>query len=199
VTHGTSKQDDASGGKKKPERKVPRRITKERLRNIALYHLQRFTTSAENLRRVLYRRALKAARHHETDMEEVRAWIDDVVDGLVRSAAIDDSGYADGKTLTMLRRGQSPRKIRAYLMSKGVDGETINTALARASDEVGDPDLEAARAYAMRRRLGPFRTKDLSPEMKQKELAVLGRAGFQYDIARKVVEAESESDLMQPD
>lgn len=196
MAHETSKKDDRSGGKKKPERKVPRRITKERLRNIALYHLERFATSAENLRRVLYRRTLKAAKHHETDIEQARAWIDEVVDGLVRSDAIDDSRYADGKTLTMLRRGQSPRKIRAYLASKGVSGETINTALAHATEEVGNPDLEAARAYAMRRRLGPFRTKDSSPETKQKELSALGRAGFRYDIARRIVDAESEDDLL---
>lgn len=192
----TSTRENASGGKKKPERKVPRRMTQERLRNIALYHLERFATSAENLRRVLYRRTLKAARHHDTDMEQARAWIDEVVNGLVRSAAIDDSRYADGKTLTMLRRGQSPRKIRAYLASKGVSGETINAALAHATEEVGDPDLEAAQAYAIRRRLGPYRTKELSPEAKQKELAALGRAGFRYDIARKIVEAESEDDLL---
>ncbi|NKB45548.1 MAG: RecX family transcriptional regulator [Alphaproteobacteria bacterium] len=192
----TSSKESASAGKQKPERKVPRRITKERLRNIALYHLQRFATSSENLRRVLYRRTLKAARHHETDMDQARAWIDDVVGALIRSAAIDDSRYADGKTLTLLRRGQSLRKIRAYLASKGVDGETINAALERATEEVGDPDLEAARAYAMRRRLGPFRTKGLSSEAKQKELAALGRAGFRYEIARKIVEAETEDDLM---
>ena len=192
----TSTRENASGGKKQPERKVPRRMTQERLRNIALYHLERFATSAENLRRVLYRRTLKAARHHDTDMEQARAWIDEVVNGLVRSAAIDDSRYADGKTLTMLRRGQSPRKIRAYLASKGVSGETINAALAHATEEVGDPDLEAAQAYAIRRRLGPYRTKELSPEAKQKELAALGRAGFRYDIARKIVEAESEDDLL---
>ncbi|MDG2243273.1 MAG: regulatory protein RecX [Rhodospirillaceae bacterium] len=192
----TSNRKEAAKDTRKPARKVPRRITKDRLRNIALYHLERFATSAENLRRVLYRRTLKASRHYDTDMEQAKAWIDEVVDGLVRSTAIDDTRYADGKTLTMLRRGQSPLKIRAYLASKGIATSTINAALEHATAEFGDPDLEAARAYATRRRLGPFRIKEITSELKQKELAVLGRAGFKFDIARKVVEAETEDDLM---
>ncbi len=192
----TSNSKEAARDKRKPERKVPRRVTKDRLRNIALHHLERFATSAENLRRVLYRRALKAARHHDTDMEQAKAWIDEVVDGLVRSTAIDDTRYADGKTLSMLRRGQSPRKIRAYLISKGVAAGTINAALEHATTEFGDPDLEAARAYAMRRRIGPYRTKEITSELKQKELAALGRAGFKFEIARKVVDAETEDDVV---
>ncbi len=192
----TSNSKEVARDKRKPERKVPRRITKDRLRNIALHHLERFATSAENLGRVLYRRALKAARHHDTDMEQAETWIDEVVDGLVRSTAIDDTRYADGKTLSMLRRGQSPRKIRAYLISKGIATGTINAALEHATTEFGDPDLEAARAYAMRRRIGPYRTKEITSELKQKELAALGRAGFKFEIARKVVDAETEDDVV---
>lgn len=180
---------------KKRQKKVPRRITKDRLRNIALYHLQRYATSAANLNNVLYRRVLKAARHHETDIDEAKGWITEVIDGLVRSSAIDDTRYADGKALTMLRRGQSPRKVRAYLAAKGISPDKINTALSAAGEEIGDVDLKAAAAYAMRRRLGPFRIEDLSQERKQKELAILGRAGFRYETARKIVDTESEEDL----
>jgi regulatory protein len=179
----------------KKRQKIPRRITKDRLRNIALYHLQRYATSAANLNNVLYRRVLKAAKHHETDMDEAKGWITDVIDGLVRSSAIDDTRYADGKALTMLRRGQSPRKVRAYLASKGINQDSISAALSAAGEEIGDVDLKAAAAYAMRRRLGPFRIEDATQEKKQKELAILGRAGFRYETARKIIDAETEDDL----
>lgn len=167
----------------------------DRLRNIALYHLERFSTSAENLRRVLERRVYKAARHHETDMDQAKAWIQEIVDGLVISGAVNDQQYADGKTLSMLRRGQSVRKIQAYLASKGIARDTTERALSAATESIGSPDLLAAKTYAMRRKLGPFRISVASPESKQKELAALGRAGFKYDIAQRIVEAESESDI----
>lgn len=180
---------------KKRERKPPRKVTPDRLRNIALYHLERFSTSAENLRRVLQRRVYKAARHHETNINQANEWVDDVINGLVRAGAIDDTRYAEGKAISMLRRGQSVRKVKAYLNSKGVDRDTIERALRTAADSMGNPDLEAALTYARRRRLGPFRTSPASQEIKQKELAALGRAGFQYDIARKIIDAESESEI----
>lgn len=194
----TDERNKALPKDKKPTKqgpKVPRKITADRLRNIALYHLERFATSADNLRRVLERRVYKAAHHHETDIDQAKLWIAEVIDGLVRSGAIDDTRYAEGKTLTMLRRGQSVRKVRAYLASKGIRRDTIGKALEAASDTLGNPDLQAAKTYAIRRRLGPFRIGTASQESKQKELAALGRAGFQYDIARRIVDADSESDI----
>lgn len=194
-TRNTKSGESEKAAKQGP--KTPRKITSDRLRNIAIYHLERFSTNAENLRRVLERRVYKAARHHETDMDQAKQWIGEIIDGLVRSGAIDDTKYAEGKTLSMLRRGQSIRKVRSYLTAKGVDRETTNKALAAAADTMGNPDLQAARTYAMRRRFGPFRADTPTQVTKQKELAALGRAGFQYDIARKIVEAETESDIDQ--
>ena len=180
---------------KKPARQVPRKVTKDRLRNIALYHLERYATSAQNLRRVLERRAFKAAMHHETDMAEAKSWVAEVVDALVRSGAVDDTRYAEGKAITMVRRGQSPTKVRAYLAAKGVSRETINAAIAAAETEFGDAEILAARAFALRRHFGPFRRTEINDYIRKKELAALGRAGFCYDVARKVIDAGDESEL----
>ena len=58
-------------------------------------------------------------------------------------------------------------------------------------DDEGDPELEAARAYARRRRLGPWRTKpDDSWERRQKELASMARAGFSFGVAKQALEEE---------
>jgi regulatory protein len=183
--------DEKTAGKKNTSApKVPRKITQDRLRNIALYHLERFATSADNLRRVLYRRVLKAARHHETDLEQARTWIDDLVTGLVRSGAVDDARYAEGKARSMARRGQSQRNIQAYLASKGVDRATAEAALASLADDSDDPELDSAHAYAARRRIGPYRVKQAEEDQQRKDLAALGRAGFSYDVARRLLESE---------
>ena len=185
---------DPGEGQHKPKARRPRKVTKERLRNIALHHLQRYATSSHNLKRVLERRVFKAARHHETDLEQARTWIDEVVDALVRTGAVDDSQYAQAKTLTMLRRGQSPAKVRSFLVSKGVSSIVIAEALNNAEQTLGDVDLQAAQAYAARRRIGPYRTSEGTPEDRKKELAVLERPGFRYDIARKIVDADKNFD-----
>ena len=85
--------------------------------------------------------------------------------------------------------------MRAYLASKGVGKDTITAALDAARDTLGNPDLEAALAYAIRRRFGPFRTSEDTREIRDKELAAMGRAEFRYEIARKIVDATEETEL----
>jgi len=172
-----------------------RKVTRDRLRNIALYHLERYATSAENLKRVLGRRVLKTAQLHKTDMDQAREWIEDIVNGLVRAGAVDDTRFAEGKTTSMLRKGQSLAKVRAYLRNKGISQSVISNVMAAAASQSEDPDLKAARTYARKRGLGPYRVAKDSPERRNKELATLGRAGFRYETARKIVEANDKEAL----
>ena len=80
--------DDAlpdARSKKKPFKaakskvKTAKAATPQRLNNIALYYLERFSSSAENLRRVLMRRVDKSHYELGTDKEEGREAIDDIV------------------------------------------------------------------------------------------------------------------------
>lgn len=177
--------------KAKPAFKAPRKPTPERLANIALHHLERFASSAENLRRVLERRAAKAARHHpDLDMTQVRGWIDALIERYVRSGLLDDRAYGEGRARALLARGASPRMIRLKLREKGVAADDIDTALAALEDEHADPEWAAAVRLAKRRRLGPFGDPAKRAERRDRDLAALARAGFSYDLAKRVIEAE---------
>ena len=55
--------------------------------------------------------------------------------------------------------------------------------------------MGAAARYARRRRLGPFRAAPEREERRQRDLAALARAGFAYDVARRVIEAETPGDV----
>lgn len=169
----------------------PRKVTARRLENIALHYLQRFATSAENLRRVLMRRVDRSAYHHDTDRDEGAAWVDDLVARYLKSGLLDDHAYAEGRTTALLRRGVAPRTIRQRLHEKGVDPEAIDAALRAAAEENPDLDLVAAIRLARRRRLGPYRLGDDRGERRDKDLAALARAGFTYDTALAVIDAET--------
>src|SRR5438874_115408 len=147
----------------------------------ALGYLERFASSAENLRRVLRRRVRRRMR----DDEAVRA-ADALIDALViryRDAGlIDDAAYAAGRARARLARGQSLRRIAAGLMAKGVGAEDRAAALQALRETAPDPDLAAACAFARRRRLGPFRRGQAD---RARELAAFARAGF----ARREAEA----------
>jgi regulatory protein len=178
-----------SRGRRKGPRKAPRKATPKSLENAALYYLERFASSAANLRRVLMRRVERSARAHGTDREEGAAAVEDIVARFVASGLLDDAAYAAARAGTLHRRGASARRIRAALMQKGVASGDIEAALAALREEADDPELAAAVALARRRRLGPFRPAPDRAARREKDLAALARAGFGYETARQVIEA----------
>jgi regulatory protein len=175
--------------------RTPRQATPQSLENAALFYLGRFASSSENLRRVLMRRVERSARVHGTDRDEGRAAVDRIVARFEASGLVDDGAYAAGRAAALHRRGVSRRLIRARLMEKGVSPETIETALAGLAETAGDTDLAAAANLARRRRLGPYRPPAARADWREKDLAALARAGFSYDIARRIVEAETPEDV----
>jgi regulatory protein len=148
----------------------------------ALGYLERFASSAENLRRVLRRRVRRRVRNDDETVRLADGLIDALVIRYRESGLIDDAAYAAGRARTRLARGQSLRRIAAGLMAKGVGAEDRAAALQALRETAADPDLAAACAFARRRRLGPFRR---APADRARELAAFARAGF----ARRAAEA----------
>jgi regulatory protein len=174
-----------TGEQTQTTRKPPRKVTPAYLQRAALAYLERFASSAENLKRVLTRKVDKRCRLRGEDPAEFRDMIDEVVARAVRSGLIDDTRYAEARVATLRRRGGSARAIRAKLTAKGVDRATIAAAL---EGEEGD-EHAAAHALARRRRLGPYRIGERKA-YRDKDLAVLARAGFPFDVARAVIDGE---------
>ena len=52
-------------------------------------------------------------------------------------------------------------------------------------------EWRAAVALARRRRLGPYRPDNERKDKRARDLAAMARAGFDYDVARKVIDAAS--------
>jgi regulatory protein len=170
------------------DRRGPRKATPERLGRAALHYLERYASSAENLRRVLMRRVHRSAMIHGTDPEEGRAAIDDIISRYRDAGLLDDAAYAEMRVRTLHRRGASRRLIGARLAERGVARDDIDRALEALDADSPAPDLEAACNYARRRRLGPWRHADRTAH-RERDLAALGRQGYSMDIALKVVDA----------
>jgi len=166
----------------------PRKVSASSLENAALYYLEKYATSSENLRRVLMQRVHRSSEHHGTDIDEGATLVDDLIRRFLKSGLLDDAVYANAQTQSMNRRGKSFRDIRAKLRQKGVATDFIESAFSILAEEMSEPDLVAALAYARRRRFGPYRTGAESDAIYQKELAAMARAGFSYGIARQVID-----------
>lgn len=168
-----------------PGKTNPKLPTIERLTRSAVHYLERYSSSQNNLRKVLERRILKACRHHGLDPADFSGMIDKVLKKFIDSGLVNDRTYAETKTASLRRRGGSRRKIEAQLAQKGVDRDTIRSVL----DDGAGTEEEAAGAYARRRRLGPFRNAADRAARREKDLAAMCRAGFSFDIAVRVIDA----------
>jgi regulatory protein len=181
---------------KKPppqERKAPKKISKKYLENAALYYLQRYATSAENLRRVLMRKVKKSCAFHQVPVEDFAPLVDELVTRYMSVGLVDDTVFARARVTSLRRQGLSKQAIMARLQAKGLSKTQIESALRLVDEEHEDPEMAAAIACARRKKLGPWRKKPLTdPKDRQKELAALGRAGFSYEIARRALSGEEE-------
>lgn len=175
--------------------RLPRKVTAKSLENAALFYLERFATSAENLRRVLMRRVERSARAHGTDPAEGAAWIDALIARFITLDLLDDALYAEARARSLRRRGASGRAIALRLRQKGVDGDTIEAALAAAAEHEEEPEKAAAIRLARKRRIGPWRPDASRRDSREKDLATLARAGFSYDVALAVIDAETIEEL----
>lgn len=166
------------------------RHPREGLEKAALHYLSQRSASTQQLVRFLERRLERIARREDRVRDEEERALDEeavakVVAKMTRLRYLDDAAYARGKRKAMRARGASGRKIRAALAVKGVDTELVDETLEA---EDADDDLRAALRLARRRRFGPFRRdEDADDERRRKELAAIGRAGFGYGVAKRVL------------
>ena len=151
-----------------------KKITPQRLKNIALYYLDRFDASSEKLKSVLMRRIQKATLAGDEVPLEAKKWVDEVVVDMQRLGYVNDRRFCENKMHQYLNAGKSNRYIVGKLCEAGIDSDMIQSFLP-------DDELAQARIFVHKKHLG---------DDYQKDLAKLARAGFSYDIAQKVLKED---------
>ncbi len=80
--------------------------------------------------------------------------------------------------------------IEQKLRARGITSEVVEQLMPR--NESAHSELEAAVAFAKRRRLGPHRKPETRAEFRRKDLMTLARAGFNYETAQRALNETSE-------
>jgi len=177
------------------------------VRNWALGYLGRFAATEAHLVVVLER---KIKRHlgPAVDPDELARWFavaETVARDMVRLGIVDDRNYAATRARSLHRKGKARQAIARDLAVKGVSQADIKAVLDELGQESGGrqaAEVEAALALARRRNIGPFRR--LGPQgvedadrLRRRAYGILARAGFSYDLARRIVEASDLAELDQ--
>jgi regulatory protein len=141
------------------------------------------------LRRVLDRRLRPAIAAEIISPAEAEARREAVLQRASALGYLDDQRFTEGRVAALLRQGKSPRVIAETLRAKGIAPASVAAVLAATAAETEeDLALTAARAFARRRRLGPYRTKASSdPRQAEKDMATLLRAGHAYSVSKQIL------------
>ncbi|MFT8244759.1 RecX family transcriptional regulator [Roseomonas sp. BN140053] len=169
------------------------------LREAALNHLAKFSSTEANLVRVLGRRIARWAQRASAEgqpgeavaaaVAAARAEAVTVARAMVSAGAVDDAAFAASRARRLSRAGRSRRAVAAHLAAKGVAPATAaDTLEAAETDEVA-----AALAHLRRRRQGPFAVNPPDDAARLKALGALARAGFPRDVAERALELDPEA------
>lgn len=184
-------QQGAQDEKAARVRKKPRKVSPRYLENAALHYLKRYAATVRQLERVLLRRVDRSLKAHGGDRAEALGWVGALIAQLTRNGLINDEAYAGMKAHSLRSSGRSARMIAQKLRMKGVAADVVAKKLADATSELSEE--EAARIWARKKRLGPFRSDARTrEENRRRDLAALARAGFSFGIAKKVIDAAPE-------
>jgi regulatory protein len=164
--------------------RTPRPIDDPGLRELALGYAARYATTAARLRRYLHRK-LGEREWQGAEPPDVEA----LVARLTGLGYVDDRAFAAAKTRDLTVRGFGARRVRGALAAAGV-GSDDAAAATEPDPDCPDAALATAIAFARRRRFGPFaREASDDPAQRRRELAAMARAGHDFDVARRVLEA----------
>jgi len=186
-----SRKQNTSNENLNRKKRLPKKVTRKSLENTAIYYLRRYSSSCENLRQVLRRRVARSAQFNVVDVSETQEWIHEILEKLIAKNLLNDAHYAEIKCFSLNRSGSSKARIQKKLREKGISQEIIERVFKLLDNDTNEPELIAAAITARRRRLGPFRDGSNRMNFRLKDLASLGRAGFSYSIANRIIDSEN--------
>ena len=132
------------------------------IRNFAYAYLEKYSSSKQQLRTYLFKKFLS------------------------------DRYYSDAKSKAFLKRGYSLNKIRYNLIKKGIDEKYIKDSISKIKENESDPDFFSAIKICKRRRIGPCREESNRTLFYKKDISILARSGFSYEISKKVLSIPKE-------
>jgi regulatory protein len=131
-----------------------------------------------------YLRNLSFKRKVKEQEEISEIGIESLIEKLKQKGLINDREFALSWTESRRRsKNKGKNVLRAELFQKGIDREIVEEVVSRQSSEVSEEDL--AR-QALEKKLKSWRTLE-DNEFKKKATEFLVRRGFEYNLAKEVI------------
>ncbi len=156
------------------------------LKDLAYSYLEKYSPSKQQLKVYLLKKYLTKIKGTRSK-KEVSSIIDEVIKNLEKNKIINDELYSDSKARMFLRRGYSLNKINQSLRLKGVDSKYIKQSIDKIKEDQIEPDFVSALKLCKRRRIGPLRPQANRELFYRKDMGILARGGFSFDLSKRVL------------
>ena len=161
------------------------------LKDLAYSYLEKYSPSKQQLKVYLLKKYLTKIKGTKSK-KEVSSIIDEIIKNLEKNKIVNDELYSDSKARMFLRRGYSLNKINQSLRHKGIDSKYIKQSIDKIKEDQIEPDFVSALKLCKRRRIGPIRPESNRELFYKKDMGILARGGFSFDLSKRVLELETE-------
>ena len=164
-------------------KKKPLNVTVEEMTGFALNYVEKFASSKQQLKTYLLKKYLNS-KTPNIKKADISNLIDIVIEDLEKSKFINDKFYSESKAKSLIQRGASINKIRNYLFSKGVGEKYIKNTIEKINERNDDQDFFSAIKICKKKRIGPSRQENNRPLFYKKDIGVLARSGFNFEVSK---------------
>ena len=166
-------------------------VTVDEMRNFAFNYVEKIAPSKQQLKTYLLKKYLKS-KITSFKKSNITDLIDIVAEDLEKSKFINDKFYSESKAKSLIQRGSSINKIRNYLISKGVGEKYIKNTIEKIQTNNEDQDFFSAIKICKKKRIGPSRDEANRPLFYKKDMGVLARAGFDFEVSRRIMDLDKD-------
>ena len=161
------------------------------LKDLAYSYLEKYNPSKQQLKVFLLKKYLTKIKGTKSK-KEVTSIIEEIVSNLEKNKFLNDELYSDSKARMFLRRGYSLNKINKSLRSKGIEDKYAKQSIEKIKDNEIEPDYVSALKLCKRRRIGPLRPEGNRELFYKKDMGILARNGFSFELSKRVLNLEAD-------
>ena len=147
----------------------------------AINYLSKYSSSKTNLERIL-KNKIRRTNIEKKEKFTLYNSIPEIIKKLEKNNFINDYNYATSKVNLFISNGKSKIFIKNYLFKKGIDEKLSSEIFMELNDEDSNWEIKSARIFARKKNI---KKNDNNNE---KNLSKMARAGFSYEIAKKILE-----------
>ena len=156
------------------------------LKDLAYSYLEKYSPSKQQLKIYLLKKYLTKIKGSQSK-KEVSSIIDEIINNLEKNRILNDELFSDSKARMFLRKGYSLNKINQSLRHKGIDQKYIKLSIDKIKEKEIEPDFVSALKLCKRRRIGPLRPQANRELFYKKDMGILARGGFNFDLSKRVL------------